>query len=131
MSLPTISPSHRDLLETPHTVVLATVGPDGTPQVTAVWAMLDGDVVRTSLLTSRQKYRNLAARPQATVFVMDPANPYRTLEVRGDVELGDDPGLEFMDRIVRFYGMDPATFPAPREGRVLLTLRPRHVVEAG
>jgi hypothetical protein len=47
--VPAISPSHRYLLETPHTVAFATVGADGQPQVTAIWAMLDGDVVRTSL----------------------------------------------------------------------------------
>ncbi|MCK9893612.1 pyridoxamine 5'-phosphate oxidase family protein [Frankia sp. AgB32] len=53
--MPTISPSHRDLLENHATVALATVGSDGQPQVTAIWALLDGDVVRTSLTKARQK----------------------------------------------------------------------------
>jgi hypothetical protein len=46
--VPVICPSHRDLLEKPNPVAFATVGADGQPQVTAIWAMLDGDVVRAS-----------------------------------------------------------------------------------
>ena len=92
--MPAISPSHRDLLETPHTVAFATVGADGQPQVTAIWAMLDGDVVRTSPPKGRQKYKNLLAHPQVTLFAIDPQNPFRTLEVRATAEITDDPDLE-------------------------------------
>ena len=60
-----------------------------------------------------------------------PANPFRTIELRSDVTLLDDPGLAFFERIVRYYGQDPATFPAPRENRVLVELRPRHIVAFG
>lgn len=126
-----VTETHRDLLEAPHTVSLATVGPDGRPQVTAIWAMLDGDDVKTSLLTTRQKTKNLRARPVATLFVIDPANPFRTLEIRGDVDLDDDPELGFFERIVRFYGQDPESFPAEDGGRVVMTLHPRHVVANG
>jgi PPOX class probable F420-dependent enzyme len=129
--VPSISDSHRDLLDSPHVVSLATVGSDGLPQVTAIWAMLDGDVVRTSLYPGRQKYKNLAARPQATVFVIDPANPYRTLEVRGRVEIEEDADLEFLTRMLAFYGTDLDHFPAPLEGRVVVTLHPTRIVENG
>src|SRR5262245_32814943 len=92
-----IPSSHRDLLEAPIPVAYATLSATGHPQVTAVWAILDadedGDVVVTSLTVARQKVRNLRAHPQATVFVIDPANPYRTLEVRGDVVIEPDPDL--------------------------------------
>jgi PPOX class probable F420-dependent enzyme len=91
MSSRTIPKSHRDLLEAPVPVTLATVGPSGHPQLTAVWVVLDGDVIVTSLAGIRQKLKNLMARPLATVFVIDPANPYRTLEVRCDVTIEPDP----------------------------------------
>ena len=109
--MPVISASHRDLLETPHTVAFATVGADGQPQVTAIWAMLDGDVVRTSLHKSRQKYKNLLAHPQVTLFVIDPKNPYRTLEVRATAEVADDPDLKFLQRLLHLYGTDLDTSP--------------------
>jgi PPOX class probable F420-dependent enzyme len=129
--VPTISPSHRDLLETPHTVAFATVGADGQPQVTAIWAMLDGDVVRTSLFKGRQKYRNLLAHPQVTLFVIDPENPYRTLEVRATAEITDDPDLEFLRRLLTLYGTDLESFRGPTEERVVITLVPTRIVENG
>ena len=129
--MPVISPSHRDLLETPHTVAFATVGADGQPQVTAIWAMLDGDVVRTSLTKARQKYKNLAAHPQVTLFGIDLQNPYRTLEIRATAEITDDPGLEFLQRLLHLYGMDLETFTGPKEDRVVITLHPTRIVENG
>jgi PPOX class probable F420-dependent enzyme len=129
--VPVISSSHRDLLETPHTVVFATVGADGQPQVTAIWAMLDGDVVRTSLCKSRQKYKNLIAHPQVTLFAIDPANPFRTLEVRATAEVTDDPDLEFLQRLLHHYGSSLETFGGPIEDRVVITLNPTRIVENG
>ena len=126
-----IPESHRDLVDTPHTASLSTVGADGMPQVTAFWVLREGDVLKTSLQKSRQKYKNIAANPRATVFLIDPTNPMRTLEVRGDVTTDEDPDAVFFDRMVRHYGMDPATFPAPRDNRVVVTFTPRRVSVLG
>lgn len=126
-----IPPSHRDLLEAPIPVALATVGPSGHPQVTAIWAFLDGDTIVTSLAGVRQKLKNLRARPQATIFVIDPANPYRTLEVRGDVTIEPDPDLATLSLVLTAYGTDLASFPGPLEDRTKVTLRPTRVVAQG
>jgi PPOX class probable F420-dependent enzyme len=128
---PNIPDSHRDLLEGPVPVALATIGPTGYPQVTYVWVILEGDVVVTSLTGIRQKLKNLRARPQGTVFVVDPTNPYRTLEVRGDVTIEPDPDLETLQAVVAAYGMDLASFTGPLEDRVTVRLRPNHVVAQG
>jgi len=127
----TIPASHRDLVEAQGVGVLSTVDADGLPQSTAIWYKLDGDVIRTSLHTSRQKYRNLVAHPLATLFILDPANPYRTLEIRADATIADDPDASYFESVVRHYGQDPATFPAPSDNRVILTLTPRRVVANG
>ena len=63
--------------------MLSTLGADGYSQTTAIWFLREGDVFRISLHRSRQKYRNLVAAPRATLFLLDLANTYRTLEVRG------------------------------------------------
>lgn len=93
--------------------------------------MLDGDVVRTSLSRSRQKYRNLLAHPKVTLFVVDPQNPFRTLEIRAAAEITEDPGLEFLSCLLGFYGSDLETFEGPREDRVVITLNPTRIVELG
>ena len=120
MALVLIIPvSHRDLLETPIPVALATIGPTGYPQVTYVWVVLDGDSVVTSLTGVRQKLKNLRVRPQGTVFAADPANPYRTLEVRGDVTIEPDPELVTLQAVLAAYGTDLASLPGAARG-------PRH-----
>ena len=104
MTNASIPPSHRDLLDDPTPVALATIGPTGHPQVTAIWVIRDGDTVVTSLAGIRQKLKNLQARPQATVFVVDPGNPYRTLEIRGDAEIEPDPDLTTLGKVLAGYG---------------------------
>jgi hypothetical protein len=74
---------------------------------------------------------NVRARPQATVFVIDPANPYRTLEVRGDVTIEPDPELSTLVKVLTAYGSDLQSFQGTREDRSTVTLRPTRVVALG
>ncbi len=132
--MPTIPDSHRDLIQAPGTASLSTVGADGTPQVTALWYLAEGDTVKTSMVSTRQKYKNLIARPKGTLFIVDPANPFRTLEIRGEASLEADHDLALLGRLLRHYGQDPDTFPAAQEGkesRVVLTLTPTRIVATG
>src|SRR3989442_9497094 len=70
--------SHRDLLDAKY-AVLATIGPDSRPQVSAVWFLAEGDTVKISLNTTRQKVHNLRRNPACTVFILDLDNPLRYL----------------------------------------------------
>ena len=91
-----IPASHRDLLQTNQVVILATNGADGFPQLTATWFLAEADgTVRISLTTTRQKTKNLQRRPEATLFFLDPANPYRTLEIRARAEIAPDADYVF------------------------------------
>ena len=126
-----IPDSHVDLLADPNTAVLTTVGPDGLPQSTAVWFLVDDDgVLKTSVLTSRQKYRNLRANPQATLFVIDPTNPFRTLEVRATVELSPDPDKALLPKFAARYSTPVEVLDQPGK-RVTVSLTPRRVVTFG
>jgi PPOX class probable F420-dependent enzyme len=131
MTSTTIPSSHRDLLEAPIAVSLSTVGPDGLPQVTAIWAILVGEKVLSSFTAARQKFKNLMLRPRATVFVIDPANPYRTLEIRGEVSIEPDPDLITLKMVLAGYGTDLDRFQGPLEDRATITLHPSHVVAQG
>jgi PPOX class probable F420-dependent enzyme len=124
--MPDIPDSHRDLLET-DTAVLATIGADGRPQLSAVWFLADGDQIKLSLHKSRQKVKNLSANPAANVFILDRSAPTRYLEIRGDVELSDDPEYAFAERVGQKYGADLRSFDGDHPGRVVVTLRPVRV----
>jgi PPOX class probable F420-dependent enzyme len=116
--------SHTDLLQT-DVAILATVGKDGYPQVTAVWFLLDEDgLVKLSLNTGRQKVRNLQAHRECALFILDRANPSRTLEIRAQAEIAPDQEYAFADKLGRKYGTDLRKIDRPGESRIVVTLRP-------
>ena len=117
--------SHRDLLET-HTAILATQGPDGLPQVTAVAFYHDkaDDLVKISLNDTRQKTKNLRRDPRATLFILDPDNRLRTLEIRAEAELIADPELEFCRTAGAKYNADFHRHDRPGETRSQVVLHP-------
>lgn len=134
MTTPTVPESHRDLAGAPSTVALSTINADGSIQTTAVWAVLDDDgLIRTSLATDRHKYHNLQQRPTATIFAIDPANPYRTLEVRAEVTLEpDDDARTGTRHVIAAYGVDPTAMQDQLdEDRVIVTFTPTRVVAQG
>jgi PPOX class probable F420-dependent enzyme len=121
--MPEIPASHRDLLKSEF-ATLATVGPDGRPQLSEAWFLAEGDTVVTSLNTSRQKTRNLRANPAVTVFLLDLAVPYRYLEIRGDAEITPDDDYAFADKLGAKYQADLRAHDQPGQSRVKVTIRP-------
>ena len=81
----TIPENVKDLLNRPIVVAVATVNPDGQPQVTPVWASLEGDQVWINSAVGRRKDRNLRANPMVTVLALDPEDPFNWAEIRGQV----------------------------------------------
>ncbi len=117
--------SHQDLLNAP-VATLATVGKDGYPQVTALWFLFDDDgTLKLSLNTTRQKTKNLQAHPECTLFILDPANPYRTMEIRARAEITPDPDYTFAKKLgAKYGGADLSANDRPGETRVVVTLHP-------
>lgn len=123
--------SHRDLLERPITAVLATMLPSGFPQAHPVWCGFDGTHVLVSTTLERAKGRNMAARPVATVLVVDPGDTSRWIEIRGDVEITREGATVLADRLTRLYTKHEryygGVFPAEQqqlETRVVCRIRP-------
>jgi PPOX class probable F420-dependent enzyme len=120
----TIPQSHRDLLDT-DVATLGTIGPDGRPQLSAVWFLAEGDTVRISLNTARQKTKNLQANPAANLFFLDRQNPFRYVEIRGDAEIEPDDDYAFAEKIgAKYGGADLRQMDGPGQSRVAVTLKP-------
>jgi PPOX class probable F420-dependent enzyme len=118
-----IPESHRDLLDV-QTLSLATIDPAGRPQVTTVWFLAEKGLPRISLNTTRKKVRNLRRNPACSVSIVDPNNPYRYLEIRGDAEIEPDDDYAFADRLGAKYDADVRKIDGPGETRVVVTVRP-------
>lgn len=126
-----IPDSHRDLLDA-QIAVLGTIGASGRPQLSAVWFLAEGDTVRVSLNTSRQKLKNLQANPAVSVLILDPANPYRYVELRGDAQIEEDPDYEFAKQVgAKYGGADLSEHDSPGDRRMVVTIAATRVVTWG
>ena len=124
-----IPQSHRDILTGVNFAHVATLMPDGSPQVTPVWIDVDGDVVVFNTADGRQKARNLDRDGRVALSVHDQANPYRYIQIRGEVIEKTTEGADtHIDKMAKKYmGQDTYPFRTPTERRVIYRIRPVHV----
>jgi PPOX class probable F420-dependent enzyme len=105
---------------------LATVMPDGSPQVTPVWFDYTNGVVRVNTAKGRVKQRNMKEGSPAALSVMDPDNPYRYIQIRGKVTRMTEEGANaHIDLLAKKYlGKDKYPFAQPGEVRVTYEITP-------
>jgi PPOX class probable F420-dependent enzyme len=105
---------------------LATIMPDGTPQVTPVWFDYHGGRVRVNTAKGRVKARNLKPGAAVALSIMDPDNPYRYLQIRGRVASSTETGADaHIDSLAKKYlGKDQYPFRQPGEVRVMYEIEP-------
>lgn len=128
-----IPDTYMPLLEGKALYVLATLMPDGDPQVTPVWGMVrDGNIV-INTATGRQKDRNLEARPHATILVLNPDNSQDWIEIRGRVIERTTEGADAdIDALAKKYiGADRYPWRQPGEQRVTYVIEPVKIAHGG
>ena len=128
-----IPEGYRDLLESTALVHVATLGPKGEPQNNPVWFGWDGGHIKFSQTKTRQKIRNLRGEPRLALSLVDPANPYRYLEIRGEVDrIEEDPDNDFINEMAKKYmGVDVYPMHQPGDERVVVYVRPQHTTQMG
>ena len=112
---------------------LATVMPDGSPQVTPVWFDYDGECLRINSAKGRIKDKNMRRNKRVAVSIQDPDNAYRYLAVRGNIEEITEEGADaHIDSLAKKYlGKDKYPFRGPGEVRVIYKIRPEKVSTMG
>lgn len=112
---------------------LATLMPDGSPQVTPVWCDFDGTNVRVNSAKGRVKDKNMRRNKKVALSVQDPENPYRYLAMRGEVvEITEEGADAHIDSLAKKYlGKDKYPFREPGEVRVIYKIRPVNVHTMG
>ncbi len=118
-----IPTEYRSLLDRPLYGALGTIRPDDTVQVNPMWFEFDGEHVRFTHTTKRQKYRNLQHNPAMAFSLIDPENPFRYLEVAGPlVETIPDSDGVFYVHLQNRYGNPSTTPPRDHADRVILVM---------
>jgi PPOX class probable F420-dependent enzyme len=105
---------------------LATIMPDGTPQVTPVWFDYHGGRVRVNTAKGRVKARNLKPGAAVALSIMDPDNPYRYVQIRGRVANATETGADaHIDSLAKKYlGKDQYPYRRPGEVRIMYEIEP-------
>ncbi|MBI4481624.1 MAG: PPOX class F420-dependent oxidoreductase [Acidobacteria bacterium] len=128
-----IPEKYADLFHKQAFAHLATLMPDGRPQVTPVWCDYDGKHVLINSAKGRQKDRNMRRDPRVSLSLMDPANPYRYLEIRGRVveitEAGADAHIDSLAK--KYLNQDKYPFRQPSEIRVTYKIKCEHISSMG
>ena len=112
---------------------IATVMPDGSPQVTPVWFDYDGNYLRVNSAKGRVKDKNMRRNKNVALSIQDPDNAYRYLAVRGKVDEITEEGADaHIDSLAKKYlGKDKYPFRGPGEERVIYKIRPEKVSTMG
>jgi PPOX class probable F420-dependent enzyme len=129
-----IPESYLDVLRTKKAFAnLATVMPDGSPQVTPVWFDFTGEKVRVNSARGRVKVRNMKQGSKVALAIMDPDDPYRYIQIRGRVTRVTEQGADaHIDSLAKKYlGQDKYPFRRPGEVRVLYEIEPMSVSVMG
>ena len=129
----TLSDKARAFLQEPRFAVLGTLNQDGSPQLTTMWYLLEGDTIIMNTKAGRLKERNMRRDLRISVCVPD---GYSYVTISGIVEMIDDPQISQQDiyrLAVRYDGEESAKQQMEeqfsKETRVTLHLKCQHVVE--
>ena len=114
---------------------MATIGPDGEPHVSPVWADFDGTHIRFPHKVGRQKWKNLESDARVSMSATDPGNPERYLEIRGRLVSWESEGaLDFLDSMAKKYRNEeefPREHAAPIEDRITGVIKPDRYTSMG
>lgn len=133
MSTPLIPEKFLDLFAKKTLAHLATLMPGGEPQVTPVWIDFEDGKVVFNTAVGRQKDKNLQRDGRVALSITDPDNPYRYIEVRGQVSERTTNGADaHIDKMAKKYlDKDKYPFGQPGEKRVIFRITPSHVTSMG
>jgi PPOX class probable F420-dependent enzyme len=125
-----LSAGAKRIIDNKNFAHVATIMPDGSPQVSPVWVYRDGDHVMISTGTKRQKTYNLKRDPRIALSIADVDNPFPPVQIRGrviEIITGEAAVQGFVDVTTKYTGNEPAQRP-PAAERVVYRIEADSVV---
>lgn len=123
----------KTLLQKPVFVHFATVMSSGGPQVSPVWVDVEGDTILINSAEGRLKDKNVRKDGRVALSVIDPANPYHAIMIRGHVkEITNDGADAHIDKMAKKY-LDKDTYPnrTASEKRVIYKIEADKIATMG
>lgn len=128
-----IPEKYLDLFDKKAFLQLATIMPDGSPQVSPVWFEYDGKHILVNSAKGRVKDINMRRDPRVGCDILDPENPYRHLSIRGRVvEITETGADAHIDKLTKKYtGQEKYPYRGPGEIRVIYKIEPERAYAMG
>lgn len=128
-----LSDKHQQLLRGKNFANIATLGDDGSPQVTPVWIDFDGTYILFNTEKKRAKTRNLERDPRVALAISDAQNPYSYVEIQGRVvEMTEEGAAEHIDKMaMKYMGKEKYPFHRPGDVRVIVKIEPDKAMGMG
>ncbi len=129
----TLTPGVRALFEGKNFGHLATIMPDGSPQVSVVWVDIEGDNILVNTAEGRIKPRNVRRDPRVAISIYDQDVPYKSATIKGEViEVRSEGALENIHQLAKKYmDLDEYPYLQPGDQRLLFVIRPDQVFGMG
>jgi PPOX class probable F420-dependent enzyme len=126
-----LSEKAKRLIDGKNFANVATLMPDGSPQVAPVWIDRDGDTIILNAAVSRQRTRNLKRDPRVAICIYDQSNPYSNVSIRGRaVNITERGGEEHIDKMnLKYNGTPKYAYHNPKDPRVLIRVEATHIHE--
>lgn len=127
-----LSETARKLFEDPNFLFVATVNPDGSPQVTPVWTALDNGHITFNTAVGRVKERNMRRDPRVGLSITARDNPMDKVDIAGrvvDFVEGDEAYAQIDDLAEKYIGKRPYPWLQEGEKRVKIVIEPVRVHE--
>lgn len=108
---------------------VATVMPDGSPQVSLVWVDSDGENIVINTAEGRLKTNNLRNDARVAVAIANAENHYEQVMIRGKVieESHEDADEHINAMAKKYLGLDEYPHRQPGEVRVKIKIKPEKV----
>jgi PPOX class probable F420-dependent enzyme len=117
------------LLREPSMCYIATLMPDGSPQLTQTWVDTDGEHIIINTVEGFQKVRNVERDGRVALAIYDPKNPMQYVQVRGRViNQTTEGGAEHIDKLaIKYTGKPYVSYSGQPQVRVILTIEARKI----
>ena len=121
----------KKLIEGKNFANLATLMPDGSPQVTPVWVDWEGETILVNTAEGRVKTNNVTRDPRVAISIFDQVNPYRKVVIRGRVvEVTKEGAEDHIDRMaMKYRGLAKYPWREPGISRILIKVKATSISE--
>ncbi len=133
MAVVQLSEAVKKLFREPNFAHIATLMPDGSPQVSVVWVDIEGERIIVNTQEGRVKPANVRRDPRVAISIYDQSNPYTSVSIRGRaVEITHEGAEEGIHKLAKKYmGQDRYPYLQPGDQRVTFSIEPEHASSMG